>query len=96
MNYRITNKSHQEGMVLLNGQWTVIAPGQVLSTSTLPGERTANIRIQRIMDVLDEAEGVPLPQTRLKSKTLAEHSAPPPKVAADESEAAANTEGAKE
>lgn len=68
MTYRITNKSHQEGMISLNGSWVTVSPGQVLYESTMPGAKTNNITISKIVDAgANEAVQQPRPSSNIRN-----------------------------
>lgn len=51
MKYRITNRSHQEGMVSLSGKWETIQPGEVRYSEVKPGEYTGNLRVTNVVSV---------------------------------------------
>lgn len=48
MRFKIMNRSHQEGVLLLEGNWVTIQPGQTLLSDTQPQQVSANVTVRNL------------------------------------------------
>lgn len=48
MRFKIMNRSRQEGVLLLEGRWVTLQPGQTLLSDTQPQQVSANITVRNL------------------------------------------------
>lgn len=48
MRFKIMNRSHQEGVLLLEGSWVTLQPGQTLLSDTQPQQVSANVTVRNL------------------------------------------------